>query len=73
MADLTPEEQKEINKRTRTARATAQRVDRVNQRIASRLVTYGWKVIAPDGTEWTVDADDMDELRDSSKIPWAKY
>lgn len=49
---LSPDELREVNARRNQA-GNQPRTERVNRRLAARLVTYGWKVYAPDGTRWT--------------------
>lgn len=66
---LTPEEQTELNKKTRTQAATQKRVQKVNERLASRLARYGWTVIDPDGVQWV----DTGEEEADTKAAWGKY
>lgn len=53
---LTPDALREVNARRNQA-GNQPRTERVDRILAGRLVRHGWKLFAPDGSQWTSTED----------------
>lgn len=65
-----PTPEQETPRKSRFAKATAVRADKVDRRIAARLTEKGWKVTMPDGEPYVPTGT---EFEAGKRYEWDKY